>query len=52
MPAVNPDPRTTDDKFGMEITDVENPGLSSADLGEMLKAAGAIEINEKNLTAI
>lgn len=52
MPAVNPDPRTTDDKFVMEITDVENPGLSSADLGEMLKAAGAIEINEKNLTAI
>ncbi len=49
MPAVNPDPRTTDDKFVMEIADVENPGMSTAEIGEMLKSAGAIEINEKQL---
>lgn len=47
MPAVNPDPRTTDDKFVMEITNVENPNLSSDELSELLKSLGAIEINEK-----
>ncbi len=51
MPAVNPDPRTTDDKFVMEITDVENPGFSSEELGDLLKSVGAIEINEKKLAA-
>jgi hypothetical protein len=50
MPAVNPDPRTTDDKFVMEITDVENPNMSTEELGDMLKSVGAIEINQKNLT--
>jgi hypothetical protein len=49
MPAVNPDPRTTDDKFVMEITDGDNPGLESEELNEMLKNLGAIEINEKQL---
>ena len=49
MPAVNPDPRTTDDKFVMEITSVENPGMSADELSEMLKGAGAIEINEKEI---
>ncbi len=50
MPAVNPDPRTTDDKFIMEITDVENPGMSSPDVEAMLREYGASEINEKHLT--
>ncbi len=52
MPAVNPDPRTTDDKFVMEITDAENPGMQSAELSEMLKSVGAIEINEKQLSKL
>lgn len=49
MPAVNPDPRTTDDKFVIEITDEENPGVSYETLGDTFKALGAIEINEKQL---
>lgn len=49
MPAVNPDPRTTDDKFVMEITSVENPDMTSDGLTTMLKDVGAIEINEKEI---
>ncbi len=51
MPAVNPDPRTTDDKFVMEIIDEQNPGVSPDDLSNMLKSVGAIEINEKEISA-
>jgi hypothetical protein len=50
MPAVNPDPRTTDDKFVMEITDADNPGMDVTELGSMLKTEGAIEINQKSLS--
>lgn len=50
MPAFNPDPRTTDDKFVMEITAEENPNVTSEELAEMLKENGAIEINEKQIT--
>lgn len=49
MPATNPDPRTTDDKFVIEITDEENPGMSSQSMGEVFKSLGAIEVNEKQL---
>jgi len=49
MPAVNPDPRTTDDKFVMEITSEENPNMDSDSLSSMLKNVGAIEINEKEI---
>jgi hypothetical protein len=49
MTAVNPDPRTTDDKFVMEITSEENPDMTSEGLRSMLKNAGAIEINEKEI---
>ncbi len=48
--AVNPDPRTTDDKFVMEIADYDHPNVSAEDLNEMLKSVGAIEINEKELS--
>lgn len=48
--AVNPDPRTTDDKFVMEIADYDHQGVSNEDLNEMLKSVGAIEINEKELS--
>lgn len=50
MPAMNPDPRTTDDKFVMEIADYDHPSVSQAELNEMLKSVGAIEINEKELS--
>ncbi len=50
MPAVNPDPRTTDDKFVMEITNAQNPQMDVEELGGMLKSEGAVEINQKSLT--
>lgn len=50
MPASNPDPRTTDDKFVMEITAEENPHITADDLSQLLKENGAIEINEKQVT--
>lgn len=49
MPAVNPDPRTTDDKFVMEINTSEN-NIPAQEIGEMLRETGAIEINEKDLS--
>ncbi|MFN3917311.1 MAG: DUF3341 domain-containing protein [Flavobacteriales bacterium] len=47
MPATNPDPRTTDDKFVMEVRLSDNPQFSSEQLQEMLRETGIIEINEK-----
>lgn len=49
MPAVNPDPRTTDDKFVMEIYSTDNGGHSMDDINQMLKESGAMEINEKQI---
>ena len=47
MPARNPDPRTTDDKFVMEIRLSENNKFSSEDISVMVKGTGIIEIEEK-----
>lgn len=49
MPARNPDPRTTDDKFVMEIRMSENQNVSEDDLNSMLKETGIIEITEKEV---
>ena len=49
MPASNPDPRTTDDKFVMEIRLNENHGISEADLDEMLKETGFFELDKKEI---
>ena len=43
--AKNPDPRTTDDKFVMEIH-VSDAGMEEEDLVKELKQTGAIEINK------
>jgi hypothetical protein len=43
--AKNPDPRTTDDKFVMEIHSAD-AGMEEDDLISELKATGAIEINQ------
>lgn len=43
--AKNPDPRTTDDKFVMEIN-VDYSGMKEDDLVNELKETGAIEINK------
>lgn len=45
MPARNPDPRTTDDKFVMELHISENYKFSADELQNMLKETGAIEID-------
>jgi len=40
--SMNPDPRTTDDKF---LVEVEYSGDGGAELTELLRNSGAIEIN-------
>ena len=45
MKAKNPDPRTTDDKFVMEI-DLDHAGMEEDALVAELKRTGAIEINK------
>lgn len=49
MPAQNPDPRTTDDKFVMELRLSENTSFSSSDLEDMLKDTGVIELDQKEI---
>ncbi len=49
MPAQNPDPRTTDDKFVMELRLSENTSFSSTDLEGMLKDTGVIELDQKEI---
>ena len=46
MPAQNPDPRTTDDKFVMAIN-VDKNKVSAADIKKALKDSGAVEVNVK-----
>ena len=45
MPARNPDPRTTDDKFVMELRSGDNSKYSVEELQTMLKETGAIELD-------
>jgi Protein of unknown function (DUF3341) len=47
MPASNPDPRTTDDKFVMEITVEDNHGRSADDIEKMLRATNVYELSIK-----
>jgi hypothetical protein len=49
MPAQNPDPRTTDDKFVIELRLSENTQFSEDDLHSMLKQTGIIEIDQKEI---
>ena len=49
MPPRNPDPRTTDDKFIIEIKSSENSQISDKDLSKLIKDTGFIEIEEKNV---
>lgn len=49
MPASNPDPRTTDDKFVMELRTSENSNFSAEDLEKMLKETGMIEIDQREV---
>lgn len=49
MPAENPDPRTTDDRFVMELRMSENSQYTVAEINEMLKQTDVIEIDEKQI---
>lgn len=49
MPASNPDPRTTDDKFVMEFRLSENSQFSIEELQKMVKETGIVELDQKEL---
>ncbi len=49
MPAQNPDPRTTDDRFVMEIRTNENTQFSADELEKMVKETGIVELDQKDI---
>ena len=49
MPASNPDPRTTDDKFVIELRTSENTKYSAKELEKILKETGMIEIDQREI---
>lgn len=49
MAPQNPDPRTTDDKFVMEIRLSENKNTSAEELEKMLKETGIVELDQKEI---
>ena len=49
IPAQNPDPRTTDDKFVMEIRLSENTKYNSEELEKLLRETGLIELDQKEI---
>lgn len=49
MPAQNPDPRTTDDKFVMEVRLSENSRFTEDELHAMLNETGMIELDQKEM---
>jgi hypothetical protein len=49
MPAQNPDPRTTDDRFVMEIRTSENHGFNVEELENMIRETGIVELDQKQM---
>jgi len=49
MPAQNPDPRTTDDKFVMEFRMSENEKFTQSELEGLLKQTGMTELDQKDI---
>lgn len=49
IPASNPDPRTTDDKFVMELRMSQNSQFSADEIQDLLKSTGVIEIDQKEV---
>jgi hypothetical protein len=52
MPADNPYPRNTDDRFTMEIRLSDNHGMSSEELQAKIKQTAIVEIEEKDYVVI
>ncbi|NQX90638.1 MAG: DUF3341 domain-containing protein [Flavobacteriales bacterium] len=48
MPATNPDPRTTDDMFVMEVTTEDNHDHTAEELEAILKESEVVEISVKD----
>lgn len=48
MPATNPDPRTTDDKFVMEITTDQNQSMNADEIEALVKDTDLIELSIKD----
>ena len=49
MKAKNPDPRTTDDRFVMELRTSDNHQFSVSELEDMLKGTGIVELEQKDI---
>jgi hypothetical protein len=49
MPATNPDPRTTDDRFVMEIRTSENSKHSASDIQALVRSTDFVELDEKTV---
>jgi hypothetical protein len=49
MKAQNPDPRTTDDRFVIELRDSQNSKFSAAELESLVKETGMVEIEQKEI---
>lgn len=50
MPPRNPDPRSTDDKFIMEVKLSENSQIDFEEISKLIKDTNFIEIEEKHIT--
>jgi hypothetical protein len=49
MPAQNPDPRTTDDRFVIELRTSDNSQFSAEELEAMVKDTGIVELDQKDV---
>jgi hypothetical protein len=49
LPASNPDPRTTDDKFVMELRLSQNAQFTETELHDLLKSTGIVELDQRDV---
>ncbi len=49
LPASNPDPRTTDDKFVVEVRMSQNTQFTDVEMVEMFKQTGIVELDQKDI---
>lgn len=49
MPAQNPDPRTTDDHFVIEVRTADNHHISAEELEKVIGASGFVELDRKEI---
>ena len=49
IPAQNPDPRTTDDRFVMELRMSENSNFTEEELTSLIQTTGYVELDQKEI---